>query len=402
MRSTIAAVAAFAAVLALPLARAQAPGQAPPQAPVSAEVKALIGQVASAYKALGAFQATIETTSGTGDKEQKIVTTLVLQKPNKVSASVKHDKDVAHVVADGKFLYADSSSDSTTYLKQPVGTFTDIVAQLQRSQCAGVGLLPILLVSDNVEQQLIPGPATKQEKVADETVDGVACDVLSAQLGTEQNGARFVFAFGKQDHLLRRLTIAPLKAGAMPAITETYTGVTTTPTITDATFAYTPPAGAKPIDRPAEPRMYDARIKKGAAPLPFSGTDLAGKPVSLAAYKGKVVLIDFWATWCGPCVAELPNVIKAYNKYHAQGFDIIGVSLDNAPDRAKLQKFIKDHQMPWRQIFDGKGWEAANAKAWGVQSIPFTVLLGKDGKIAAVGARGPALEPAIKAALAAK
>jgi outer membrane lipoprotein-sorting protein/peroxiredoxin len=385
-------------LLAASAACAQAPG-APAASP---EVKALVGQVAAAYKSLNSFGATIETTSGSGEKAQKIVSTLVFQKPGKLSATIQHGSDTSHVVADGKNLYADSSTDKATYVKQPVGTFSDIVQQLQRSQGAGIGLLPILLVSENAEQQLIPGPATKQEKGADETVDGVACDVLSAELGTAENGAKFSFAFGKQDHLLRRLTIVPLKAGATDGITETYTGVTTTPAVTDATFSYTPPAGAKAVDRPAEPLMYDARIKPGASPLPFSGTDLDGKPVSLAAYKGKVLLIDFWATWCGPCVGELPNVIKAYNKYHAQGFDIVGVSLDNAPDKAKLRKFIKDQKMPWRQIFDGKGWESANAKAWGVQAIPFTVLLGKDGKIAAVGARGPALEPAIKAALAKK
>ena len=109
--------------------------------------------------------------------------------------------------------------------------------------------------------------------------------------------------------------------------------------------------------------------------------------------------MDFWATWCGPCVAELPNVLAAYTKFHDQGFEILGISLDRENDRPKLEKFIQDKNMPWRQIYDGKFWEAANAKSYGVQSIPFTLIIGKDGKIAAVGARGEALAPAIEAAL---
>ena len=138
----------------------------------------------------------------------------------------------------------------------------------------------------------------------------------------------------------------------------------------------------------------------GSKPLPFAGTDLAGKPVSLAQYKGKVILVDFWATWCGPCVGEVPNVVAAYNKYHAKGFDIVGVSLDQPGDTAKITAFAKSHQMPWRQIHDTKAANASIARAYGVHFIPFTMLVGRDGKIAAIGARGEDLAPAVAKALA--
>jgi len=125
-------------------------------------------------------------------------------------------------------------------------------------------------------------------------------------------------------------------------------------------------------------------------------TSLDGKKVDLNDMKGKVILIDFWATWCGPCIAELPNVIDAYEKYHDEGFEIIGISLDNAKDENKLKQFVKDKNMSWPQAFDGKGWQNSLAKKFGITSIPATFLIGKDGKVASSNLRGPALGKAVK------
>ncbi|MFV1995699.1 MAG: TlpA family protein disulfide reductase [Verrucomicrobiales bacterium] len=115
-----------------------------------------------------------------------------------------------------------------------------------------------------------------------------------------------------------------------------------------------------------------------------------GEAVDLAEMKGKVVLVDFWATWCGPCVSEMPNVIAAYKKYHDRGFEIVGISLDQ--DKDTLMGFIEEHKMPWPQYFDGKGWENDLAGKYGIRGIPATFLIGKDGKIAATDLRGGALE----------
>ena len=184
-----------------------------------------------------------------------------------------------------------------------------------------------------------------------------------------------------------------------PTIVETYSNLTLTPVVSSTDFQYTPAAGAKATDPPKAPPMFDPRLKVGAMPIAIKGNDMDGKPVSLDQYKGKVLLLDFWATWCGPCVAELPNVIAAYGKYHSKGFEIVGISLDQPNQKDKVVKFTQDKQMPWRQIYDGKYWQADNAVAFGIQAIPFTLLIGKDGAIAAVGARGEALAPAIEAAL---
>ncbi len=143
-----------------------------------------------------------------------------------------------------------------------------------------------------------------------------------------------------------------------------------------------------------------AGLHEGAAFPEFNEKDLAGKPLSVANYKGKVVLIDFWATWCGPCVRELPNVLEAYTKYHPQGFEIIGISLDD--NRQKLETFIKEKKMTWAQYFDGKGWQNKLAEKYGVQSIPATYLLDGNGKIIGSNLRGPELETALAKALAKK
>jgi peroxiredoxin len=126
----------------------------------------------------------------------------------------------------------------------------------------------------------------------------------------------------------------------------------------------------------------------------FEEKDLAGKTLSIANYKGKVVLVDFWATWCGPCVAELPHVLKAYEQYHDKGFDVVGISLDR--DQEALTSFIKKREMRWPQIFDSKNKLATQ---YGIESIPTTFLLDGEGKIIGKNIRGEAVIEAVADAL---
>lgn len=129
----------------------------------------------------------------------------------------------------------------------------------------------------------------------------------------------------------------------------------------------------------------------------FSATDLDGEPISIEAYRGKVVLVDFWAVWCGPCVAEMPNVKKVYEKYKDKGFDIIGISLDS--NETSLRNYLKDNDIPWRQVFSGKGWQSPVAQQYGIYSIPNMWLIDKEGKLISNKARGEKLESMVAKAL---
>lgn len=119
--------------------------------------------------------------------------------------------------------------------------------------------------------------------------------------------------------------------------------------------------------------------------------DPLGNDISLSDYVGKykVVLIDFWASWCGPCIKEMPHVIEAYNQYKDKGFEIVGISLDD--NQGRWLGAIDRLKMTWPQMSDLKGWESAAAQLYGVNSIPFTLLIDKDGKIIDSNLRGAQL-----------
>lgn len=117
----------------------------------------------------------------------------------------------------------------------------------------------------------------------------------------------------------------------------------------------------------------------------------AGKELSLSSLKGKVVLVDFWASWCAPCRKENPTVVKMYNKYHAKGFEIFSVSLDQ--DATAWKTAIQKDGLRWtNHVSDLMGWESPIVKQFGIQGIPYTVLINKEGKIVGVGLRGLDLE----------
>lgn len=138
------------------------------------------------------------------------------------------------------------------------------------------------------------------------------------------------------------------------------------------------------------------RTQVGIDAPEFTQKDVNGKPVKLSDFKGKYVLVDFWASWCAPCRRENPNVRDAYDKYKSKGFEILGVSLDKEDARAAWLKAIADDKLTWTQVSDLKGWSNEAAVLYSVKAIPTNFLIDPQGKIIAKDLRGENLQQKLK------
>ncbi len=179
-----------------------------------------------------------------------------------------------------------------------------------------------------------------------------------------------------------------------------FTGTTYTVVLKNGSFGFEKSATSLPM----APLPPDFTLGKKA--ITFAATDMEGKKVDFPSdYKGKLVMLDFWATWCGPCIAELPNVKKAYEKHHANGFEILSISFDQANMADKVKDFAVKNGMPWRHVYEGKFWDTTLGELYDVGGIPFVLLVdGDTGEIIADARtlRGEGIVDTIEKALAKK
>jgi thiol-disulfide isomerase/thioredoxin len=149
------------------------------------------------------------------------------------------------------------------------------------------------------------------------------------------------------------------------------------------------------------PAFLDGAGPNVGKPARVNGPTLDGGSFDITQHKGKVVVVDFWATWCAPCVAEMPDLVRLYHRYNAEGLEVVGVSHDRSPD--ELERYVRQNNLPWPQIIhpepEKRGGNNPNALAYQVESLPWTMVVDREGTIVAEGVRGEGLRRAVEQAL---
>lgn len=358
----------------------------------------LFETVRAKYTKLNSYSHSTSITVSSGSKTtSQSSAELSFTAPNRLAVKVKSPRGNSTFVSNGRTFYQYSSYDENkAYYALPMPDVSLGSVGLMQYRFAGGQFLPFLA---GVDPFAIPwGEQPLSLKMGKPTViNGAVVDVIQTQLEDSTSRTYFV---GRKDHMIRRIAITSGSASERVSVTETYSNIRQNPRIPIHTFTFTPPPGTRQMSETAALREFyelPETVAIGKEAPEVTGNDLNGKPVSLKDYRGKVVLLDFWATWCGPCLVELPHIQAAYKKYHDQGFDVLGVSLDQ--QKGKLSKFIKQKKMPWTQLFDGQVWDSAMLTNYNVQGIPFAVLIDREGKIAAINPKSLLLDVAIEKAL---
>ena len=345
----------------------------------------LVRQMEAAYAGLHTFSVTQDTHTNAPDDapEHRVI---AVAKPNRfaVRSIAGGETDIA--VSDGNFLYSSSTQDKAHYQKAkiPLPVHGDKILRAYFDD----GILTTLLTGGKFLAATDGSTPTTLAVGSSGTEPGI--DIVQ---GTRTDDD-FVLHIGKTDHLLREFDLHQHADDSHTVIK--YSDPKIDPSLPDATFEFSPSPGAKPVG--GDEGEADSHLKPGATPFAFQTHDIDGKALNLAQYRGKVVLLDFWATWCGPCMMELPNVQKLYSLYHAKGFEIVGISLD--PSRSKLVEFLHQRAITWRQSCDYKSYEGAVPQLYAVKGIPFSLLIGRDGRILSRGATDMVLQDDMAKAMA--
>ncbi|HSU66398.1 MAG TPA: redoxin family protein [Tepidisphaeraceae bacterium] len=379
-------VLAGAVSISSPAVQADDAAPATQPAHVTRDAQQLIDQISSAYSGLhslnlsGTIAVNLQV-EGSSPETHSADFTSAYVAPNRFRHQVKDDVLIGNT---GQKLYTFQLGENA-YTQADAPKERVATKDLPKSLA---GLLSIqdpslvLAISKSPADELL-SDVTDVTKADDTKIDDLSCPTLKF---AQKDKSVVTVALDPQTHLLRqaRFDLTPQLKTRRPDLTKalvtvTYTETTADEPSKDELFAWSPPPGAKDAAAMAVAQRMDApeasQLEGKAAPQ-FKLDGLDGKPVSLADLKGKVVVLDFWATWCGPCRASLPHLNKLYNSEKDKGLQVFAVN--EQEDKSDAQKFVDETKLDVPVLLDSEG-KVGNQ--YGVTGIPQTVVIGKDGKV---------------------
>lgn len=395
---------------------AQEASAARPSLEVRAEEAAkLFDAVIAAHQASPAYGATVKVTTDDGSRQADVLIK-VRAKGGRLLMQLETGEWASYgAYADGRLLLF-STKNNGEYTVQPVPE-TPLLGNLfyKLSLLAGLKLnfgSQVLSLLDEWH----PFESEEENRMIRDVrittdADGKRTTILITRSQGPAETTRMAWTFESASHRLvssrRESTyVKPASYLSRPV----FTTETVTETVTefsaearDADLAPAPPAAARRIELPALRPLYNPALKKGVAPPPIEATDMEGKAVSLRDYQGKIVLLNFWATWCGPCIAKFPFMTALEEKFGARGFVVLGVACDEETKAEKAGAALRKYNVAWRNILHTRTRDGTPiAERYQVSALPFLMLIGRDGKIIAVGVNpGRSLEQLIERSIAA-
>ncbi|MCS7079677.1 MAG: TlpA family protein disulfide reductase [Chloracidobacterium sp.] len=365
-----------------------------------AEAAKLFDAVIAAHQALPAYRATVTMTTNILGQPNAVIK--VRAKGECLLMHIETDEGKSHIAYAGGRLLLFSTKNQGKYVVQPVNEKPSLTNCFVVANGGVISVPQVLslwgewnpLENENENQ------AIREVQITNDA-DGKQTTIQITKVYGSSDTFQMTCTFDRASYRLASFR-RTFNYGPQPVvITETVTDFS--PDVHDDDLALTPPADARRIELPAPEPLYHPALKKGGDPLPIEATDMEGKAVSLKDYQGKVVLLNFWATWCGPCIAKFPFMTALEEKFGTQGFVVLGVACDEETEVEKVRAALKKHNVAWRNILHTRTEDGTPiAERYRVKGLPFLILIGRDGKIIEVGVNpGRSLEKLIERSIAA-